>query len=83
MQIGRRNHAISQNNSLVKKFVQVVLHLNPMALVMENVSMLQSAVHRFYVDETDAVTIKQYSIKTTSSEIPLLEQNSYSRTLSI
>lgn len=70
----QKNHAISQNNSLVKKFVQVVLHLNPMAFVMENVSMLKSDVHRFYVDKTDAETIEKYSIKTTPSEIPLLEE---------
>jgi DNA (cytosine-5)-methyltransferase 1 len=69
----QKNHAVSQNNSLVKKFVQTVLHLNPMAFVMENVSMLQSDIHRFYVDETDAETIKKYSIKTTPSEIPLLD----------
>ncbi len=69
----QKNHAISQNNSLVKKFVQVVLHLNPMAFVMENVSMLQSNIHRFYVDETDAETIEKYSIKTITSEILLLD----------
>jgi len=69
----QKNHAISQNNSLVKKFVQTVLHLNPMAFLMENVSMLQSDTHRFYVDETDAATIKKYSIKTSPSEIPLLD----------
>jgi DNA (cytosine-5)-methyltransferase 1 len=69
----QKNHAISQNNSLVKKYVQSVLHLNPMAFVMENVSMLQSDVHRFYVDETDAETIEKYSIKTSLSEIPLLD----------
>ena len=69
----QKNHAISQNNSLVKKFVQTVLHLNPMAFVMENVSMLQSDIHRFYVDEADAETIEKYSIKTCPSEIPLLD----------
>lgn len=69
----QKNHAISQNNSLVKKFVQVVLHLNPKAFVMENVSMLQSDIHRFYVDEIDAETIIKYSIKTTPSEIQLLD----------
>ena len=69
----QKNHAISQNNSLIKKFVQVVLHLSPTAFVMENVSMLQSDFHRFCVDETDTETIKKYSIKTTLSEIPLLE----------
>jgi DNA (cytosine-5)-methyltransferase 1 len=69
----QKNHAISQNNSLVKKYVQVVLHLNPMAFVMENVSMLKSDVHRFYVDESDAQTVKEYNIKTTPSEIQLLD----------
>ncbi|MHC1762454.1 MAG: DNA cytosine methyltransferase [Negativicutes bacterium] len=69
----QKNHAISQNNSLVKKFVQIILHLNPMAFVMENVSMLQSDVHRFYVDESDEVTLKKYSIKTIPSELQLLD----------
>jgi DNA (cytosine-5)-methyltransferase 1 len=70
----QKNHAISQNNALVKKFVQVVLHLNPMAFVMENVSMLQSNIHRFYVDEDDVEIIKKYNIRTTASEILLLEK---------
>jgi len=69
----QKNHAISKNNSLVKKFVQVVLHLKPTAFVMENVSMLQSDIHRFYVDETDVETIEKYGIKTSPSEIPLLD----------
>lgn len=70
----QKNHAISQNNSLVKKFVQALLHLNPTAFVMENVSMLQSEVHRFYVDEQDNETIEKYKIKTTPTEIPLLDK---------
>ena len=70
----QKNHAISQNNSLVKKFVQAVLHLNPTAFVMENVSMLKSEVHRFYVDENDREVIKKYNIKTTPAEIVLLDE---------
>jgi len=70
----QKNHAISQNNSLVKKFVQAVVHLNPTAFVMENVSMLKSEVHRFYVDENDGEMIKKYKIKTTSAEIALLDE---------
>jgi len=35
--------------------------------------MLQSDTHRFYVDEIDVETIKKYSIKTTPSEIQLLD----------
>jgi DNA (cytosine-5)-methyltransferase 1 len=69
----QKNHAISLNNSLIKKYVQAILHLKPMAFVMENVSMLQSNVHRFYVDETDEETIKKYSIATSPSEILLLD----------
>jgi len=69
----QKNHAISQNNSLIKKYVHAVLHLNPTAFVMENVSMLKSSVHRFYVDKNDEEVIKKYSIKTTDSEISLLD----------
>ena len=70
----QKNHAISQNNSLVKKFVQVVLKLNPKAFVMENVSMLQSNIHRFYVDDSDQAIITQYGIATTPAEIQLLDE---------
>lgn len=69
----QKNHAISQNNSLIKKYVHAVLHLNPTTFVMENVSMLKSSVHRFYVDKNDEEIIKKYSIKTTVSEILLLD----------
>ena len=69
----QKNHAISLNNSLVKKFVQAVLHLNPAAFVMENVSMLKSNVHRFYVDANDEDVINRYDIKTAPAEIPLLD----------
>ncbi len=69
----QKNHAISLNNSLVKKFVKAVLHLDPKAFVMENVSMLQSEVHRFYVSDEDEEAIKQYGILTIDSQIHLLE----------
>ncbi|MEG1884207.1 MAG: DNA cytosine methyltransferase [Clostridia bacterium] len=70
----QKNHAISLNNSLVKKYVKAVLHLNPRAFLMENVSMLQSEVHRFYVSYEDAKDIQKYSIDTTDSQIQLLEE---------
>jgi len=69
----QKNHAISQNNSLVKKFVQSVLHLNPTAFVMENVSMLQSNIHRFYVDANDGDVIKKYGITTAPTDVLLLD----------
>jgi DNA (cytosine-5)-methyltransferase 1 len=71
----QKNHAISQNNSLVKKFVQAVLHLNPSAFIMENVSMLQSDIHRFYVDDSDQATIEKYHIATAPAEILLLDES--------
>jgi len=70
----QKNHAISHNNSLIKIFVQTVLHLDPSAFVMENVSMLRSNVHRFYVEINDQETIKKYKIPTTQTEIPLLDK---------
>lgn len=70
----QKNHAISLNNSLVKKYVKAVLHLNPKAFLMENVSMLQSEVHRFFVSDEDADDIKEYSIATSDSQIYLLEE---------
>lgn len=70
----QKNHAISLNNSLVKKFVKAVLHLNPKAFLMENVSMLKSEVHRFYVSDEDAEDITQYGIATMDSTINLLEK---------
>jgi len=73
----QKNHAISQNNSLVKKFVQAVLHLNPTAFVMENVSMFQSDTHCFYVDISDQTIIEHYGITTKQTEILLLEEKYY------
>ena len=49
----QKNHAISQNNMLVKQYVRAILELQPKAFVMENVSMLKSDVHRFYLTQED------------------------------
>jgi len=70
----QKNHAVSQNNSLVKKYVQAVLNLNPQAFIMENVSMLQSDIHRFYVDNSDQDVIEKYGIATAPAEIQLLDE---------
>lgn len=69
----QKNHAVSLNNSLVKKYVKAVLNLNPKAFLMENVSMLQSEIHRFYVSDEDKKDIKKYNIATADSQIQLLE----------
>ena len=53
----QKNHAISQNNSLVKQYIRAVLELRPKAFVMENVSMLRSDTHRFYESYKDNAEI--------------------------
>lgn len=49
----QKNTAVSMNNRLVKEFVRVITELKPKVFVMENVSMLKSNVHRFYLEEED------------------------------
>lgn len=70
----QKNHAISLNNSLVKEFVKAVLHLEPKAFLMENVSMFQSEVHRFFVSDEDTSDIQKYGISISDSQIQLLEE---------
>ena len=55
----QKNHAISQNNMLVKQYIRAILELQPKAFVMENVSMLRSDVHRFYLDEKDESSLRE------------------------
>ena len=70
----QKNHAISQNNMLVKQYIRAIRELQPKAFVMENVSMLRSDVHRFYLDEADAKLVGQYDIPMTSTKLILLEK---------
>lgn len=70
----QKNHAISQNNMLVKQYIRAIRELQPKAFVMENVSMLRSDVHRFYLDEADAKLIGQYKISMTPTKLILLDK---------
>lgn len=70
----QKNHAVSQNNMLVKQYIRAIKELQPKAFVMENVSMLRSDVHRFYLDEADAKLIGQYDIPMTPTKLILLEK---------
>ena len=70
----QKNHAISQNNMLVKQYIRAIRELQPKAFVMENVSMLRSDVHRFYLDESDAKLIGQYDIPMIPTKLVLLEK---------
>jgi len=69
----QKNHAISQNNKLVKQYVRAILELKPKAFVMENVGMLKSNVHRFYMDRSDAEVVEEYHIPISETELILLE----------
>lgn len=70
----QRNHAISQNNMLVKQYIRAIVELRPKAFVMENVSMLKSDVHRFYLDKKDKNIVAKYNIPTKETEILLLDE---------
>lgn len=68
----QKNHAISQNNMLVKQYIRAIRELRPKAFVMENVSMLQSDIHRFYMEENDLEIIDEYEIPNKNTPIHLL-----------
>ena len=72
----QKNHAISQNNMLVKQYIRAIRELRPKAFVMENVSMLRSDVHRFYLDEADNKLFDQekYEIHMQSTKLVLLDK---------
>lgn len=68
----QKNHAISQNNMLVKQYIRAIRELRPKAFVMENVSMLRSDVHRFYMEETDLDIVEEYQIPNKNTPLHLL-----------
>lgn len=69
----QKNHAISQNNMLVKQYLRAILELQPKAFVMENVSMLRSEVHRFYMEHSDVQTIERCQIPVKETPLYLLD----------
>lgn len=69
----QKNHAISQNNMLVKEYIRAIRELQPKAFVMENVSMLRSDVHRFYMEEADLDIVDKYQIPNKNTPLHLLD----------
>lgn len=65
----QKNHVISMNNILIKEYFRAIKELHPKAFVMENVSMLQSATHRFYDSSIDHNEVVEYNIKMRSDKI--------------
>ena len=68
----QRSHAINQNNMLVREYIRAITELQPKAFVMENVSMLRSDVHRFYLNRKDLPLLKKYSIPNKKTSLVLL-----------
>lgn len=71
----QKNHVISMNNMLIKQYIRAIVELEPKAFVLENVGMLKSDVHRFYMEQNDGDMIKKYEIHTTNDELHLLDAN--------
>lgn len=69
----QKNHVISQNNSLVKQYIRAILELKPKAFVMENVGMLRSDIHRFYLSTDDLSFVESGRIETIPSNLLLLD----------
>ena len=70
----QKNHAVSMNNMLVKQYIRAIVELQPKAFIMENVSMLKSDIHRFYLENGDEDIILQYSIPVKSTPLHLLDK---------
>lgn len=67
----QRNRIISINNQLVKKYVEAVMTIKPKAFVMENVGMIRSETHRFFITHNDFEMIKKYNIKLREENIKI------------
>lgn len=73
----QKNHAVSKNNKLVKQYIRAITELQPKAFVMENVSMLKSDLHRFYLEKCDVPVTKKYNVPKKLSVLHLLDAQYY------
>ena len=65
----QRNQLINLNNALVKEYFRAIREIKPKAFIMENVSMLQSDIHRFYDSWLDNDIIE--TMKQKGKDIPM------------
>ena len=70
----QKSSVISKNNMLVKEYIRAIVELQPKAFVMENVSMLCSDTHRFFISATDRETINKYHIPCRPTVLSLLDE---------
>ena len=62
-------------NYLFKHYFNVVKAVQPKAFVMENVAMLKSQVHRFFLEENDMTNAKILNLPLREDNIEILPQN--------
>lgn len=72
----QKNHIISMNNSLVKEYFRAVMEIKPTAFIMENVSMLASATHKFYDSKIDHEMVVRLGIEMQEEEL-MIAKNIY------
>lgn len=65
---------ISMNNRLVKEYVRAICELNPKAFVMENVAMLRSQVHRFFLEDQDLDNERIMALSLSEDKIEILPE---------
>lgn len=65
---------ISMNNRLVKEYVRAVCELKPKAFVMENVAMLRSQVHKFFLEEQELKDQRITALPLTEDKIEILPE---------
>ena len=71
----QKNHIISMNNSLVKEYFRAIKEIEPIAFVMENVSMLSSDTHRFYDSHIDHKEVVSLGVQMDQDELVISEEN--------
>ena len=71
----QKSTAVSKNNMLVKQYIRAILSLQPKAFIMENVSMLKSDTHRFYMEHSDAETVERCRIPVKKTPMYLLHKD--------
>lgn len=70
----QNSHIVNQNNRLVKKYVEFIVNLQPKAFVMENVRMLKSDIHRFYLSNEDGKEIEELGIALRTDKLILYSE---------
>lgn len=71
----QKNSRINSNNMLIKEYVRAVKELHPQAFVLENVQMLKSKQHMFFLTHKEKEIILGLGIPLKEQKITLIELN--------